>query len=212
MVMKPQPPANQSSGNADQNSTQLRASLRKKFKQRRSNLTTAARASASLQIAARLADYVALQHAVTVAAFVATPTEVDLAPWIHQHLQTGGGVVLPRVGDHGSMEFYRYTAATPLEDNRFGIGEPPASSPHVEPRDIDAVLAPLVAFDSLGHRLGMGGGYYDRYLPRLGRGTPLIGVAFACQQTDAPLPREAWDVPLHAVVTEIGVLEWPSIQ
>ena len=72
------------------------------------------------------------------------------------------------------------------------------------------MLVPLVAFDSLGHRLGMGGGYYDRYLPRLSPECPLIGVAFACQHTDAPLPREAWDVPLHAVVTENAVLEWPS--
>ena len=97
-----------------------------------------------------------------------------------------------------------------MEDNRFGIAEPPASNPHIQPEDIDAVLAPLVAFDDQGHRLGMGGGYYDRFLPRLNAGTPLIGVAFACQQYEQPLPREAWDVPLHAVVTENGVLEWPD--
>ena len=208
--MKPQPPANAPSGNPNTPSAELRASLRVAFKQRRGNLTAAARSRASLQIAEHLADYVALRHAHNVAAFAATPTEVDLTPWINAHLQTGGGVVLPRVGDSGSMEFYEFTSSTPLEDNRFGIGEPPATNPQVEPHDIDAVLVPLVAFDSLGHRLGMGGGYYDRYLPRLSPECPLIGVAFACQQTDAPLPREAWDVPLHAVVTENAVLEWPS--
>lgn len=187
----------------------LRAALRQQFKQRREDLSTAQRRTASQQIATRLAEYVAIHHTHTVAAFAATPAEVDLTPWIHQHLASGGTVALPRIGYKGQMEFYLFDTNTPLQENRFGIAEPLASSPCVEPALIDAVLVPLVAFDSLGHRLGMGGGYYDRYLPRLTPDTPLIGVAFACQQHHEPLPRAAWDVPLHAVVTENAVLEWP---
>lgn len=173
-------------------------------------MSSAQRAAASKQIAAHLADYIQLHHTHTVAAFAATPTEVDLSPWIHRHLDGGGTVVLPRVGTRGHMEFYQFDTDTQLQSNRFGIAEPVPGSTHIEPAQIDAVLVPLVAFDELGHRLGMGGGYYDRYLPRLNAGTPLVGVAFACQQHDTPLPREAWDVPLHAVVTERCVLEWPD--
>ena len=72
--------------------------------------------------------------------------------------------------------------------------------------DFDCVLTPLVAFDDRGFRLGMGGGYYDRYFARTD--TLLIGVAFACQRSEAPLPSETWDVHLDAIVTEQGILEF----
>ena len=72
---------------------------------------------------------------------------------------------------------------------------------------LDIVLLPLLAFDDRGNRLGMGGGYYDRlFASRLHRKTkqPLrVGLAFDCQQAER-LPMQAWDVPLHAVVTESG--------
>jgi len=165
---------------------------------------------ASEQIASHLFELAALREAHMVAAFAATATEVDLKPWITGHLSRGGEVALPRVGANRQMVFHLYTSGTVLEANRFGIGEPRASEAEIAPHALDAILVPLVAFDSSGHRLGMGGGYYDRYLPALNAATPIIGVAFACQQYAGTLPRDVWDVPLHTVVTERGVLEWPD--
>jgi 5-formyltetrahydrofolate cyclo-ligase len=68
----------------------------------------------------------------------------------------------------------------------------------------DLLLVPLLAFDHRGHRLGYGGGYYDRTLAALPHATA-IGCAYAAQQVD-DLPATAQDVPLHAIATERGVL------
>jgi 5-formyltetrahydrofolate cyclo-ligase len=93
--------------------------------------------------------------------------------------------------------------------NCFGIPEPAgASGRWLRGAELDVVLAPLVAFDRAGHRLGMGGGFYDRTFRFVVRRAEwrrpwIIGLAYDFQRVDA-LPVERWDVPLHAVVTESG--------
>lgn len=104
------------------------------------------------------------------------------------------------------MKFVRYTGR--LARRRFGLWEP-QRGPRRAPRRLDAIVLPLLGFDSQGTRLGTGGGYYDRALARCRGVRPLrIGYAYALQQCER-LPREAWDIPLHAVVTERGV-QWPT--
>jgi len=185
-----------------------RAELRSQFKQRRDALSCEQRYSANQHIADYLSQLDELNGADCIAAFAGTISEVDLTPWITEHLSAGGRIALPRVGFGGQMTFHDHRLEIPLEPNRFGILEPSAASPHLSPSDIQAVLVPLVAFDRDGHRLGMGGGYYDRFLPNLGGQVPIIGVAFACQLSAHPLPSESWDVPLHCAVTEQGVHRW----
>ena len=93
--------------------------------------------------------------------------------------------------------------------NRYGIPEPdvtPAGALRAE--DMAVLVMPLVGFDADCHRLGMGGGWYDRSLAfRHDRPAPpwLVGAAFAAQRVDA-LPREAWDVRLDAVCCEDDTL------
>ena len=70
------------------------------------------------------------------------------------------------------------------------------------------IVVPLVGFDGAGHRLGMGGGWYDRTLAsRLQRPAPpwLVGVGFEAQRIDA-VGAQAWDVPLDAICTERDTL------
>ena len=87
----------------------------------------------------------------------------------------------------------------------YGIEEPdPARSERVDPREIDLVLCPCTAFDEQGNRLGMGGGYYDRFLPGC-ENAFLAAVAFEYQRT-ARIPAEPWDRPMDAAVTENGTL------
>ena len=101
------------------------------------------------------------------------------------------------------LAFYRYTPATPIRTNRYGIAEPdPHAATFVATAILDAVLLPLVAFDARGHRLGMGGGYYDASLAARPRALR-IGLAHAVQFCPA-LPARDWDVPLDAVLTERG--------
>ncbi len=73
--------------------------------------------------------------------------------------------------------------------------------------EVDAVFAPLVAFDAYGTRLGYGGGFYDRTLAKLrmqNPDTPYIGLAFEAQRAEAPLPSEKTDIALDGVITELG--------
>ena len=103
------------------------------------------------------------------------------------------------------MSFFLHRPEAPLTRNRFGIEEPPLRAPWINTRALDLVLAPLVAFDDQGNRLGMGGGFYDRHfgnLPQCLRPL-LVGVAHEVQRADA-LPAAPWDVPLDGILTEAG--------
>lgn len=133
----------------------------------------------------------------TVAAYVARDGEVDLGVLIEACWRRHVGVAIP-VLDGRTMRFAEYRLGSPLRDNRFGIVEP------VRPVTVipDLVLVPVVAFDANGRRLGMGGGYYDRYFAAVP--TPeRVGIAHECQRA-ARLPANPWDIPLTAVVTEKG--------
>jgi 5-formyltetrahydrofolate cyclo-ligase family len=74
----------------------------------------------------------------------------------------------------------------------------------LEPKDVDLVLVPGVAFTKTMGRLGQGGGYYDRVLSRLAPNGLRIGIAFEAQMTDG-LPLASHDVAMDAVLTEVGV-------
>ena len=76
--------------------------------------------------------------------------------------------------------------------------------PVAQHENLDAVLLPLVSFDTLGGRLGMGGGFYDRYFAESTTRPWMIGVAYNIQQSEQPLPTQPWDIPLDALVTESG--------
>jgi 5-formyltetrahydrofolate cyclo-ligase len=110
----------------------------------------------------------------------------------------GGPLALPRI-EGKTLSFRRWREGDALVDNQHGIAEPRADAEVLTP---DVVLVPLLAFDLTGHRLGYGGGYYDRTLAALNART--IGVAYAGQRVES-LPREPHDHPLEAVLTENGL-------
>ena len=92
------------------------------------------------------------------------------------------------------------------EDCPVGGVQPPAQAAEVEP---DLVLVPLLAVDSVGNRLGQGGGHYDRALPALqAKNVPIIGLGWAMQQVDFLLPTDPWDVPLDAFLSPAGLMEF----
>ncbi len=108
------------------------------------------------------------------------------------------------------MAFVEYQETTLMINNQFGIPEPQAPlDKHLTGQQMDIVLMPLVGFDLLGNRMGMGGGYYDRSFAfkRLSQDSEnpplLIGWAHSCQQA-SQLPIEPWDVPLDGIITEQG--------
>ena len=112
---------------------------------------------------------------------------------------------LPMLHADGRLRFSPWKPGDPLVTNRHGIPEPDmAPDDALEPRDMALVVLPLVGFDSRCHRLGMGGGWYDRSFSfRQSQPAPpwLVGAAFEAQR----LPRianEQWDVALDAVCSE----------
>ncbi|WP_395374974.1 5-formyltetrahydrofolate cyclo-ligase [Marinicella sp. W31] len=126
--------------------------------------------------------------------YLAINAEVDLDT-LSQHNKS---LYIPATQDH-RMQFHRYDAQTQLQTGPFQITQPEFKPEYVEPH-LDLCLLPLVAFNRKGHRLGMGGGFYDRYFAN-NRQTVLAGVAFAVQE-QPQLPLEDWDVKLQHIFTE----------
>jgi 5-formyltetrahydrofolate cyclo-ligase len=98
---------------------------------------------------------------------------------------------------------FRFLAGDPGKAGPFGILQPKASAPAVDP---DLILVPLIAVDGRGTRLGRGKGHYDRVLARSRRaGARLIGIGWPIQRLNDEIPCDPWDVPLDAFATPEGV-------
>jgi 5-formyltetrahydrofolate cyclo-ligase len=112
---------------------------------------------------------------------------------------------LPMLHADGRLRFSPWKPGDPLVTNRHGIPEPGIDvDDALEPREMALVVLPLVGFDARGHRLGMGGGWYDRsFAFRQAQPAPpwLVGAGFDFQRLP-PTQGEAWDVPLDAVCSE----------
>ena len=132
--------------------------------------------------------------------------EIDVGPLL-DHLHGAGYVcALPAVVARKSPLVFRvWHPGMDLERGALGTSHPPAAAAIVTP---GVVLAPLLAFDAEGTRLGYGGGYYDRTLARLRGAGPVlaIGIAYAAQQVDKA-PRTEYDEPLDWIVTEEGAIK-----
>ncbi len=185
-----------------------RANLRQHFKTRRQQLDAEQRTLANQTINQHLCTFEPLRKAKLVAVYAAAASEVDIHETVEHLWRHGQQVALPVIATDGHMDFFYYTTNTQVRKNRFGIVEP-ANGDLITPAQIDLVLTPLVAFDSNGNRLGMGGGYYDRYLAQTQ--AYVLGVAYACQRSESLLPSEPWDMALNAVVTDNGVVEFPPL-
>ena len=139
-----------------------------------------------------------------VAGYWAMDGEIGLHAW-QMRLPPSLNYCLPVLNHDGRLRFAPWRTGEPLVTNRYGIPEPdlPASA-LLEPAGMELVVVPLVGFDVRCHRLGMGGGWYDRSFQfRHAQAAPpwLVGAAFANQQLNA-IDAEAWDVTLDAVCSE----------
>ncbi len=146
-------------------------------------------------------------RAKTFAAYAAADGELNLHESFIRLWSMGKRIVLPVIDPLSNrLSFYEHLPHRPLQRGAFNILVPPSGAMHVPTLAIDVVLTPLVAFDGLGSRLGMGGGYYDR---TFGTVHPLlrpslVGVAHSLQECEEPIARQPWDLPLQAVLTEMG--------
>jgi 5-formyltetrahydrofolate cyclo-ligase len=146
-------------------------------------------------------DKVGIGPGSVVAGYWPIMTELDDRPLLARLDERGVICALPVVVSAGApLQFRRWRPLDELEPGVLGTSHPLVTAPEVVP---GVVLAPLLAFDGEGYRLGQGGGYYDRTLAALrSRGAvTAVGVGFAVQQVDA-VPRSANDERLDWILTE----------
>lgn len=185
-------------------SNRKRSAQRLRLRKARRQLEPEPRREAEARIASSICKSAWFRQADRIAMYLAFDGEVSLHAAIRAAKKMGKTVYVPRLDS--KMCFAPLTPK--LTTNAFGIREPHTDSEIPAPR-LDLVLVPVVGFDAMGARLGMGGGHYDRYFRRRlhrrsWRRPKLLGVAFEIQRIDQ-LDREPWDVPLDAIVTERGL-------
>lgn len=191
---------------------QLRASA----KDSRAQLSKSTREQYNHRICSTLLSLDCYHSATVIAAYVAVREEVDLHALITQAQADKKTIALPVTK---GTRMYFVALSDPFEPelltlNAWGIPEPLDESGNpigsVIPSDsLDICLMPLVGFDEQLNRIGMGGGFYDRYFAQahhaLSSQPKRIGVAYSDQQLER-IPVEPWDVPMHALVTETGIM------
>ncbi len=175
--------------------------LRREMLARRRALSTAERTHASKMICARVQELTVLQEARTMMLYASTEEEINLYPLMEVLLTEGRRIVLPEITGRGVMEARELPAMDALTDGTFGILSPdPMRGNIVAPEEIDVIIVPGAAFDENGGRLGLGGGYYDRFLPRAGNAVRLV-LAFDFQIVP-DVPMGAQDARVDVILTE----------
>lgn len=180
----------------------IRCDMRKK----RRNLSAAQVAVWSQQIAACFCSWPVYQECETVMFYLAMPDEVQTDLLILDALRRGKRVCVPLLGEnYGEMSAVEITSLDNLTVGKYGLKMPdPQKSNPILPASIHMVVVPAVAFDRAGNRLGLGAGYYDRFLTEAATSV-LTGMTWGCQLTDQ-IPTEQHDIKMHYLMTENGLI------
>ena len=178
----------------------LRATLRHLAEE----LPASYREKADAAIAAHLLSMPAYQEAETVFCFVGTGWEINTRPILADALATGKRLCVPLCPGPGIMELRQITALEQLIPGAYHLPEPPADAPAVPVDEVDLAILPCMSCNHLGHRLGRGGGFYDRFLS-----TYRSAAVLLCRERliRDEIPLEPHDLPIPWVLTERGLFE-----
>ncbi len=179
----------------------LKKELRRRMLTARRQLSASERDQYSEQIVQRLTVRIEYQEAACVFCYAAMTDEVQTQAFLEQMLTEGKTVCLPLITGKGVMEAVGLPSMDALMTGEYGILTVRPEQRHlVDPARIDCVLVPGAAFARDGARLGMGGGYYDRFLPRAVHAKRLA-LTFSCQLTEN-IPMQERDCRVDAILTE----------
>ena len=183
--------------------TDQKSQLRQRCKAIRKELGDEIRQQASLTICAHLAAWDIFQTSENILTYMPIRSEVDLRSLLNDFPEKHWS--LPRIlpGEDGRMVFHEYDPDN-LIVHPYGMAEPAPHLPQVPADEIQLVLAPGLAFDRSGKRLGYGGGYYDRFFQGF-KGVSL-GVVFQALLLEG-LPNGEHDVPVDWLVSENGLIK-----
>ena len=178
--------------------------LRAEMAARVKNLSETYCREADEAICRRVIQSDAYEKAQTIFCYVGTAREIDTMRLIHIMMRDGKKVAVPLCVAAGVMEARRIEGMGDLVSGRYGILAPRLQCPKAEPEEIDLVIAPCCTGNARGHRLGYGGGYYDRFLACYRGGTVLL-----CREKLIweEIPVEPHDFPVPWVLTERGLYE-----
>jgi 5-formyltetrahydrofolate cyclo-ligase len=189
-------------------SANTKKQIRIEMRQRRRMLTVEQQDAAAISLTKNIFKLHGISGTRRIGAYLANDGEIDPLPAMLEWSRRGQQCFLPILfpGQKPRLRFASFSMRSRMFLNRFGIPEPCVSQRAcLDPLQLDWIFVPLVAFDSSGHRLGMGGGYYDASLAVLRmrahwRKPRLVGLAHEFQRIDH-LAVDEWDVPLHGILT-----------
>lgn len=183
---------------------QEKRALRGRIKDWRASLSTKQMASAAAALADHALGFLPpLQPDAVVSGFAPLADELRIWPLLRRLSGDGVRLALPVVQGKGlPLVFRAWTPGDAMDSGVWGIAEPKADKPAVDP---DVLLMPLLAFDRQGWRLGYGGGFYDRTLQglRARKKVIAVGLGYDEQEVDA-VPRLDYDQRLDWVLTPSG--------
>ncbi len=186
---------------------ETKAHLRATVLGRRAALDAGTRAALSRTIVREIIALAPYRASGTVLAYAGFGSELETDAFLRHTLDEGKTLLLPRVDrQKGLLDVYQVRdLVRDLEAGTWRIREPrPDRCPPADPRTIDFVLVPGLAFDARGGRLGYGGGFYDRLLSAsLSPRAWLVAGAFEAQMV-GEVPMDERDVPVDVVITENG--------
>jgi 5-formyltetrahydrofolate cyclo-ligase len=186
-----------------------RPQLRRMLRKARRALTPSQQRQAARGLYKQLAQHPQFRRAKHISLYLPTDGEIDPRLLLRAAQRRGKATYLPVLSawPRTKMVFQRIRPGEKLKPNRFRILEPRANlARQRKVWTLDLVLLPLVGFDDVGGRLGMGGGFYDRSLAYMARRKTwrkptLLGLAHECQKVER-LAQASWDVPLQGTVTD----------
>jgi 5-formyltetrahydrofolate cyclo-ligase len=183
---------------------QRKAALRVHMRTLRNSIPAEERIRLAGDLETRLFELGQIEEAGTILLFYSFGSEVPTARIVQRLLDAGKRILLPFLAGP-TMEAAELRPGASLATTTYGPKEPSNRVP-VDPATIAAVIAPGLAFDRQGYRLGYGGGHYDRYLARLRRGSPRVGISFHAQLV-TNVPHGPGDQAVDFVVTERETIE-----
>lgn len=180
----------------------MKDELRKEILKKRRELASDEVSEKSEQILERLKSTPLIDSAHVIMCYMDFRNEVETANIIEYLWSQDKVVVLPKVNKEMQMlELYQIEGFKDMIQSNMGILEPSTELPRVLETDIDLILAPGVAFDLKGYRMGYGGGFYDKLIPNLRADCHIAALAFEIQLVEK-LPVEAHDQPMSSIITE----------
>ncbi|WP_166850398.1 5-formyltetrahydrofolate cyclo-ligase [Isoptericola sp. BMS4] len=195
--------------------SEAKEELRRAIRAHRDERSSRLRAEAAVAVADVLDTMPAVREARTVATYASRPAEPGTGELLNRLSARGVRVLLPVLGAGLARDWAEYAGPDDLLER--APGRPPEPSGPTLGADAiaqaDVVVAPALAVDGRGVRLGQGGGWYDRLLTKVRPGVPVVAIVFPEEVYDGdehPLPSEEHDVPVDAVVTPEGWRPLPA--